>query len=87
MKLKQLKKILNSLGDNELKEDLIIISNEKTYSNFGDAKKSKSHLINVGDDDPCELCTKTELIEDGYSKEEIEEFDVVIKRGQFYIES
>lgn len=85
MKLKDLKTKLNKLSKDQLEQDFIVIAANKTLSGFGEAKVSNSNLIYTGDDDPCKLVTKQFLIDAGYDKEEIEEFDVVIKKGQFYV--
>ena len=86
MKLKDLKKKLDKMSKEQLNQDLIVVASNKTLSGLGDAKTSNSHLIWTGDDDPCELRTKTELIEDGYDKEEIAVMEIMVERGGFYIE-
>jgi hypothetical protein len=86
MKLKDLKKKLDKMSKEQLNQDLIVVASNKTLSGLGDAKTSNSHLIWTGDDDPCELRTKTELVEEGYDKEEIAEMEVMVERGGFYIE-
>ena len=86
MKLKDLKKKLDKLSKEQLEQDFIVIASQKTLSGFGEAKVSNANLIYTGDDDPCELVTKQSLIDDGYEKEEIEEMEVVVKKGQFYVE-
>ena len=86
MKLKDLKKKLDKMSKEQLNQDLIVIANYKTLSGLGNAKISNSHLIWTGDDDPCELLSKSELIEQGYDKEEIGDMEVMVERGGFYIE-
>lgn len=86
MKLKHLKKKLDKMSKEQLNQDLIVVASNKTLSGLGYAKTSNSHLIWTGDDDPCELRTKSELIEEGYEKEEISEMEVMVERGGFYIE-
>lgn len=86
MKIKDLKKKLNKLSKEQLEQDFIVVASDKTLSGFGEAKVSKANLIYTGDDDPCELVTRQSLINDGYDKEEIEKYDVIIKKGQFYVE-
>jgi hypothetical protein len=86
MKLKDLKKKLDKMSKEQLNQDLIVVACNKTLSGLGDAKTSNSHLIWTGDDDPCELRTKTELVGEGYDKEEIAEMEVMVERGGFYIE-
>lgn len=86
MKLKDLKKKLDKLSKDQLEQDFIVLAQEKTLSGHGEARVSNANLIWSGDDDPCELVTKQSLIDDGYEREEIEEFEVVIRKGQFYVE-
>lgn len=86
MKLKELKRKLNKLSEEQLKQDFIVVAANKTLSGFGEARISNSNLINTGEGDPCELVTKQSLIDDGYDKEYIDDYDVVIKKGQFYVE-
>lgn len=86
MKLKDLKKKLDKMSKQQLEQDLIVVANDKTLSGFGIAKISNSNLINPGDDDPCELVTKSHLIEEGYDSEDIECMELVIQKGEFYIE-
>ena len=86
MKLKDLKKKLDKLSKEQLENDFIVIASQKTLSGFGEAKVSNANLIHTGDDDPSELVTKQSLIDDGYEKDEIDGMEVVIKRGQFYVE-
>ena len=86
MKLKDLKKRLDKLSKEQLEQDFIVIASQKTLSGFGEARVSNANLIYTGDDDPCELVTKQSLIDAGYEKEEIEEMEVVVQKGQFYVE-
>ena len=86
MKNKDLKKRLDKLSKEQLEQDFIVIASQKTLSGFGEARVSNANLIYTGDDDPCELVTKQSLIDAGYEKEEIEEMEVVVQKGQFYVE-
>lgn len=86
MKLKDLKKKLDKLSNEQLNQDFIVIASQKTLSGLGKARVSNANMIYTGDDDPCELVTKQSLIDDGYEKEEIEGMEVVVKKGQFYVE-
>lgn len=86
MKIKDVKKKIDKLSKEQLEQDFIVIASQKTLSGFGEARVSNANLIYTGDDDPCELVTKQSLIDEGYEKEEIEEMEVVIKKGQFYVE-
>lgn len=86
MKLKELKKKLDTLSKEQLNKDFIVIANGRTLSGLGVGRISNETLYNTGDDDPCVLVNKTSLIEDGLELDEIDEFDIVINRGDFYIE-
>ena len=86
MKLKELKRKLNKLSKEQLDQDFIVVASDKTLSGFGEARVSNANLIYTGDDDPCELVTKQSLIDDGYEKEEVEGMEVVVRKGQFYVE-
>lgn len=85
MKLKELKKKLYKLSKFQLEQDFIIIASDRTLSGLGDAKVSNSNLIYTGSKFS-KLVTTKSLINDGYDKEDIKEMDVVIKKGQFYVE-
>jgi hypothetical protein len=84
MKLKDLKKKINKLSDAQLEQQFIVIAQEKTLSGYGEARVSNANLIDTNEGG--ELVTKQSLKDDGYTTEEVEECDVVIARGQFYIE-
>ncbi len=86
MKLKELKNKINKLNKEQLEQDFIVIAGRRTLSGYGEARVSNSHLYWDGGDDPSNLYTKSELKEDGYDIEDIEEMELVIKKGQFYIE-
>jgi hypothetical protein len=86
MKIKDLKRKLNKLSKVQLEQDFIVVASDKTLSGFGEARVSNANLIYTGDDDPCELVTKQSLIDDGYDKEDIEGYEIVVKKGQFYVE-
>lgn len=86
MKLKDLKKKLDKLTKEQLEQDFIVVASQKTLSGFGEAKVSNANLIYTGDDDPCELVTRQSLIDDGCEKDDIEGMEVVVKKGQFYVE-
>ena len=86
MKLKDLKKKLDNLTKEQLEQDFIVIASQKTLSGFGEAKVSNANLIYVGEYDPCELVTRQSLIDNGYEKDDIEGMEVIVKKGQFYIE-
>lgn len=73
------------MSKTQLEGDLIIVGRDKCESGIGIAHFSKSNLIYDGADDPSYLRTTTELRDD-FTREEIEGMEVVVKRGEFYIE-
>lgn len=86
MKLKDFKKWVNSLNDNQLEQYLLYNSEE--YSISGKVfkiEKAKNNLYYTGDDDPAQLYTLKELKEHGYEKEDIEGFEIEIPKGSYYI--
>lgn len=85
MKLKQLKKMLDSLSKEELEKDLIVVANDRYFSGVGEAKKSREKLFYDGSDDPFKLKNLTEMKEE-YDNEEIEGMEIVLNRGEFFIE-
>mgnify|MGYP000929354288 FL=1 len=85
MNLKQLKKMLEKLSKEELEKDLIVVANDRYLSGVGEAKKSREKLFYDGSDDPCQLKNLTEMKEE-YDSEEIEGMEVVLNRGEFFIE-
>lgn len=86
MRIRELKEVINKLSEKQLEKNLIVVAHEKTFSCLGNVIVSSDDLIFTGEDDPCELVTKQSLIEEGYEDDEIEEFDVIIKEGQLYVE-
>lgn len=86
MKLKDLKRKLNRLSKEQLDQDFIVIAEKRTFSGMGKARVSNSNLYYTGDDDPSSLYTKTELKEDYYNKEDIENMKIIVEKGQFYVE-
>lgn len=87
MKLKDFKKWVNSLTDEQLEQYLLYNSEE--YSISGKVlkiKKAKQNLYYTGDDDPAELYTKKQLLEEGWDKDDIEDLEIEIPKGAFYIE-
>lgn len=86
MKLKDLKKWVNTLTKEQLEQELLYNSEEYSISGVvNKIEKAKSNLYCTGDDDPSLLYTMKQLKEDGYDKEDIEEFEIEIPRGSFYI--
>lgn len=87
MKLKDLKKWVNSLTNEQLEQHLLY--NSKEYSISGKVykiKKANQNLYYTGEDDPAQLYTLKQLKDNGYEKEEIQEFDIEIPKGSLYIE-
>jgi len=85
MKLKALKKILDKMSKEQLNKDLVVVACEMTQSGNGVARKAKGRLLYSGEDDPCELRSFSDLKEE-FGKEEAEEMEVVLNKGDFYIE-
>lgn len=87
MKLREFKEILNKLSDKEL--DVELIYNSEDYYMSGKVtalKKANSNFYYTGEDDPAPLYTKSQLKENGYDNEDIEEFEIEIPKGSWYIE-
>jgi hypothetical protein len=88
MKIKQLKKFINSLSENELEKDLVY--NSADYGLSGTILKvhrAKENLYYIGDDDPSPLYTKKQLIENyDMDEEEIKNHIVEIKKGDIVLE-
>ena len=86
MKLKDFKKWVNKLNDKDLEQDLIYNSEEYLISGkVNKIEKAKQNLYYTGEDDPVELYTLKQLKEEGYEKEDIEEFEIEIPKGSYYI--
>jgi len=86
MKLKDLKKWVNKLTDEQLEQDLFYNSEEYYISGkVTKIEKATSSLYYTGEDDPVELYTMKQLKDNGWDKEDIESFDVEIPKGSFYI--
>lgn len=87
MKLKDFKKILDKLTPEQLEKELIYNSEEFSISGVVKSlKKAKSDLYYTCQDDPAKLYTKNQLFENGFDKEDIERFDIEVKKGDFFIE-
>ena len=87
MKLKNLKEFLERLTPEQLEQELCYMSNEYGLSGIvNKINKAKFNLYWNGEDDPSELYTRKQLLEEGYDKEEIDEMDIEIHKGDFYIE-
>jgi hypothetical protein len=86
MKLKDIKKWVNKLTDEQLEQNLLYNSEEYSISGkVNKIEKAKANLYYTGEDDPSELYTMKQLKEEGYDKEDIEGFEVEIPKGAFYI--
>ena len=86
MKLKKLKKLLNSLTDEQLEQELFYKSDEYSISGVvGKIEREKTDLYFTGEDDPASLYTIQDLKRQGFNKEEIEEFEIEIPKGSFVI--
>ena len=86
MKLKDFKKWVNTLTEEELEQPLIYNSEEYSISGKVDKIiKSKQNLYYTDEDDPAELYTLKQLKEDGWEKEDIENFDIEIPKGAYFI--
>lgn len=86
MKLKDFKKWVNSLNEEQL--DQYLLYNSEEYSISGKVlkiEKAKQNLYYTGEDDPAPLYTLKQLKEWGYDKEDIEGFEIEIPKGSFYI--
>lgn len=86
LKLKDLKKALDKMTKEQLEQGIVYSSENLCLSGtvigFG---RAKENLYYTGDDDPAELYTLKQLKDDGYDKEDIEGFDIEIKKGDFVI--
>lgn len=86
MKLRFFKKWVNSLTNAQLEQHLLYNSKELSISGKVEKiEKAKTNLYYTGEDDPAELYTKKQLSEQGMDSEEIEECEVMIPKGSFYI--
>lgn len=87
MKLKELKKILNRLSNQELEQELLYNSEELSISGVvSEVVKAKTNLYSDGEDDPSRLLTKNQLIEElGLEPDEIEDYSIEIPKGSYYI--
>ena len=87
MKLKEIKKWINKLTSEQLEQDLLYKSDEYSISGVvSKIEKAKINLYYTGEDDPATLYTLAQLKEQGMDKEEIEECEIEIAKGSFYIE-
>lgn len=86
MKLKDLKLWINELSNDELEKELRYNSMDYGMSgNISEIMRSDDNLYYVGDQ-PVLLHTENELMQRGYTKGEIAEFDVEIPKDCYYIE-
>lgn len=86
MKLKDLKRWLNTLSDEELEKELLYNSMDYGISGtITEINKNDDNLYYVGDE-PLLLHTKKELKQRGFTDKQISSFDVEIPQGCYYIE-
>lgn len=86
MKLKELKNWLDGLSENELEKELYY--NSLDYGISGkvtELTRSDENQYYVGDD-PALLHTSNDLAKRGYSKKQINEMDIEVPAGCYYIE-
>ena len=82
-KLKDLKKALDKMTKEELNQPLLYVSDDLCLSGtIIGIGKARATLYNTFEDDPAELYTMKQLKE-RYDKEEIESFEIEIKKGDF----
>ena len=88
MKLREIKKVLNGLSEEELDNELIY--NFKSYSLSGVVDKiikAEDDMYISGDGDPDPIVTKQSLLDNGYDEEDIEsEYILEIPKGSLYID-
>lgn len=86
MKLRELKKWINKLNENQLDRELYYNSKDLSISGrVTSVSFSPSDLLNPGDDDPCPLYSRKQLKEQGYSNEDIDEMDIEIVKGDLIV--
>ena len=86
IKLKELKIALNKMSEEQLEKQLKFLYPDDNSSGFVNSFYiSKNNLYFTGQDEPNELLTSKQLKERGYSKKDIEFFDVEIEKGDFVI--
>jgi hypothetical protein len=86
MKLRDLKNWLNTLSDDELEKELLYNSMEYGISGkVEEINRTDDNLYYVGDE-PVLLHTKNDLEKRGFTNKQIEELDVEIPQGCYYIE-
>jgi hypothetical protein len=86
MKLKDLKKWVNSLSDVQLEQYLLYNSDEYSISGkVNKIEKAKTNLYYTGEDDPAQLYTLKQLKDEGYEKEDIDGFEIEIPKDSFFI--
>jgi hypothetical protein len=86
MKLKDLKTWLNSLPEQELEKELLYNSMDYGISgSVGEITHTEENLYYVGDQ-PVLLHNSHDLRKRGFSEKQIDEMDVEIPQGCYYIE-
>lgn len=86
MKLKDLKSWLDRLTDEELEKELLYNSMDYGISgSVGEINRSDDNLYYVGDE-PVLLHTREDLEKRGFTEKQINDLDVEIPKGCYYIE-
>lgn len=86
MNLRDLKTWVNNLTEEQLEQPLLYNSEEYSISGKVEKiEKATTNLYYTGEDDPAQLYTKEQLKEQGFDKEDIQELEVEIPKGSFYI--
>jgi len=81
MKLRELKEWINSVSEEDLEKTLSFTSEYESGLVYS-IEFAKEDLYWLGDDDPSQLYTKKELIEDNYLEEdEIDNLEIEIHKG------
>jgi hypothetical protein len=87
MKLKDLKKQLDKLSKEQLEQELSYNSEEFCISGIvKQLKRAKGNLYYTGEDDPAQLYTRKQLVDEGFEKEDIDSFTIEIKKGELFLE-
>ncbi len=82
-----IKKQLDTLSPDQLNEEAVFMTQDREQSGLiTSAYVVKETLYNTGESDPCELRTRKELKQEGYSASDIRYFDVAFEKGSFIIE-
>lgn len=87
MKLKDLKEWINSIPEEDLEKDIFYYSQRFNMSGqVNKITKIKENLYYTGEDDPVELYTSNELLEKGWTEEEIFHATIEIPKDSYALE-